>query len=394
MRTHAQLWIARSSPLPFDVSLDLPDSKNLLPIISCFLPYVSRWRDWTITVKGHASRSCLSHLGRVSVHPLARHLEIHLLDPVDRSNRDRSPVFTCTADDAGQVSVKIALSNLPSPDSLIPLHLTSLVITETLSHVVRTPDLLGMLCRCPNLEIFALHGTCVEEGILNNPPPIVALPRLHTLILDFLCIQRSVLSNLHLPALRELYLHRLNMDFSFDGYHVQEPGDSDDEAQDFSQSPSSDHQTGMGLRKLISCSNPPLEVLSMDLADMRTKDFAWVFDRLPRLRQFSILGSDMSDSVIRLLKPVLLMGGSGDGQHGMRVRLPRLTTLSLESCQQFSGDALVDAVIARVHYTDRVTPNETLSKVSVVNCTNFRQTHLQELSWFLAKRFEGGGNVP
>src|ERR1700683_1780689 len=63
---------------------------------------------------------------------------------------------------------------------------------------------------------------------------------------------------------------------------------------------------GMGLRKLITRSNPPLEVLDMDLSDMRSKDFTWCFDRLSTLRRFRITGSDMSDRVIDLFKPVFL----------------------------------------------------------------------------------------
>lgn len=200
-------------------------------------------------------------------------------------------------------------------------------------------------------------------------------------------MQRSILSHLHLPALRELRLRHLNMDDSLDGYHVEEYGDSDDEANDFSQSPSSDHHTGMGLRKLIQRSRPPLEILDMDLSDMRTKDFRWVFDRLPFLKQFSIVGSDMSDKVVQLFRPDPIpesVPGSGNGR--CRLRLPQLTTLKLFGCQQFSGDALVEALTARVVYTDAATPNETLTNVVVSGCHNFTANHGIQLSWYLHGR--------
>jgi len=282
--------------------------------------------------------------------------------------------------------MKITASSLPSPELINPLHFTSLDITETsFAHTVRSPQLLTFLARCPNLEHFYLHGVSYEEGVLSASPLVVTLPRLHTFLLDLVCIQRSVLSHLHLPALRELHLRHLNMDVFLDGYHLEEHGDSDDEAHDFSQSPWSDHHTGMGLRKLIQRSHPPLEILDMDLSDMRTKDFRWVFDRLPHLKQFSIVGSDMSNEVVQLFKPEpLTVPGSGDAH--CRVRLPQLTTLKLFGCQQLSGDALVEALSARVTYTDVATPNDTLANVIVSGCHNFTASHGIQLSWYLHNR--------
>ncbi|KAI9462246.1 hypothetical protein HD554DRAFT_2127600 [Boletus coccyginus] len=280
--------------------------------------------------------------------------------------------------------MKITASTLPSSEFINPLHFTSLDITESsFSHTVRSPELLSFLARCPNLEHFYLHGVSFEEGVLCASPILVSLPRLHTLLLDLVCIQRSILSHLLLPALRELRLRHLNMDASLHGYHVLEHGDSDDEARDFSQSPSSDHHTGMGLRKLIQRSCPPLEVLDMDLSDMRTKDFRWVFDRLPHLKQFSIVGSDLSNKVVQLFRP-RPVPGSGDRR--CRLRLPQLTTLKLFGCQQFSGDALVEALSARVVYTDAVTPNDTLANVVVSGCHNFTTNHGIQLSWYLHER--------
>jgi len=122
----------------------------------------------------------------------------------------------------------------------------------------------------------------------------------------------------------------------------------------------------------------------MDLSDMRTKDFRWVFDKLPDLKQFSIVGSDMSDSVVALFTPV----AHGDDEKQMRVRLPKLSVLRMYSCQQFSGDALVEALSARVRFTDRTTPDATLTKVVVSNCNKFTAGNAHELSWHLDGRLQ------
>jgi hypothetical protein len=381
VRTHAALWIARSAPLPFHVDVELADAERLLPIMSCFLPHLARWMDCRISFQGRTSHTTLSDLTLAAPRRVLHHLDIRLRAPL--ADDDADIFFSCGTHAFRHVSMKITASSLPSPRSIYPLHFTSLDIAESsFTHTVRSPELLSFLARCPNLEHFYWHGVSYSEGIVWASPTVVALPRLHTLLLDVVCIQRSVLTHLHLPALRELRLRHLNMDVALDSYHAKDHGDSDDEAHDFSQSPSSDHHTGMGLRKLIQRSHPPLEVLDMDLSDMRTKDFRWVFDRLSCLKQFSIVGSDMSDKVVQLFNPTV--PGAGDGR--CRVRLPQLTTLKLFGCQQFSGDALVDVLSARVVYTDAATPSETLTNVVVSGCNNFTANHGTQLSWFLHER--------
>lgn len=388
VRTQAELWIARSAPLPFHVDVELADFELLLPIMSCFLPHISRWMDCRLSYQGRTTYTRLSDLTLAAPRRILHHLDVRLRVPFDADGGDDDNIFfSCGTNNFRHVSMKITAFTLPSSEFISPLHFTSLDITESsFNHTVRSPELLSFLVRCPNLEHFYLHGVSYEESILDASPIVVTLPRLHTLLLDLVCIQRSVLSHLHLPALRELHLRHLNMDVSLDGYHLQEYGDSDDEANDFSQSPSSDHHTGMGLRKLIERSHPPLEILDMDLSDMRTKDFRWVFDRLPHLKKFSIVGSDMSDKVVQLFKPEPMpsVPGSADGQ--CRVRLPQLTTLKLFGCQQFSGDALVDALSQRVVYTDAATPKETLTNVVVSGCHNFTANHGIQLSWYLRSR--------
>ncbi|KAF9236479.1 hypothetical protein BU15DRAFT_76923 [Melanogaster broomeanus] len=387
IQAQAQLWIARSAPLPFDVDVDLADFERLLPIMSCFLPHISRWRVCKISFNGRTAYTSLSDLTLSAPRRVLHHLDLRLKVPFDGDGDDDDIFFSCGTNTFRHVSMKIAASSLPSPDLINPLLFTSLDITESsFTHPVRSPELLGFLAQCPNLEHFYFHGACHEEGILSTSPPVVALPRLHTLHMVLICIQRSVLSHLHLPSLRELYLRHLNVDFSLHGYHMTEEGDSDDEAHDFSQSPSSDHHTGMGLRKLISRSHPPLEILNMDLSDMRTKDFRWVFDRLTHLKQFLIVGSDMSNEVVRLFKPEPIKTNVGDSVRGVRVRLPQLTSLKLFGCQQISGEALVDALCARVHYTDVATPNETFTNVVISGCDGFMPHHGLELSLCLHGR--------
>ncbi|KAG1776208.1 hypothetical protein EV702DRAFT_1111035 [Suillus placidus] len=393
IRTQAELWVARSSPLPFNVVLKLTDFERLLPIMSCFLPNLARLMRCTVTYDGRTHETSLSDLTLSSPRRIMHHLDILLKSPFgDVSGEDEDDIvifFSCGSTTYRHISMKVATTKLPHAEMVNPLLFTSLDISETaFEHSVRSPDLLRFLAHCPNLEHLYFHGLCNDEGTLVAPPPAIALPRLHTLLLEEICNQRSILSHLFLPALRELHLRHINVDYPLEPYYVPEEGDSDDESHDFSQSPHSDLHTGMGLRKLLSRSRPPLEVLDMDLSDMRTKDFRWVFDKLPDLKQFSIVGSDMSDSVVALFVPFVVGDGNGDGQDGERmgVRLPQLSVLKMYSCQQLSGDALVKALRARVHYTDHATPDATLATVVISNCNDFTAGNAQELSWDLHDR--------
>ncbi|OAX34075.1 hypothetical protein K503DRAFT_473012 [Rhizopogon vinicolor AM-OR11-026] len=392
IRAQAELWVARSSPLPFNVVLRMSEFERLLPIMSCFFPHIARWMHCVITYDGRSFETSLSDLTLSSPRRILHHLDILLKTPFEDlagEDKDHNVFFSCGSAAYRHISMKIVTTKLPHAEMVNPLLFTSLDITETPhEYSARSPDLLRFLAHCPNLEHLYFHGFANDESTLDASPPAVALPRLHTLLLDEICNQRSILSHLYLPALRELHLRHINVDFELEPYHVPEEGDSDDESHDFSQSPHSDLHTGMGLRKLLSRSRPPLEILDMDLSDMRTKDFRWVFDKLPDLKQFSIVGSDMSDSVVALFAPVAHGDGDGEKQNGdqMRVRLPKLSVLRMYSCQQFSGDALVEALSARVQYTDRATPDATLATVVISNCNKFTAGHTQELSWHLDDR--------
>lgn len=163
----------------------------------------------------------------------------------------------------------------------------------------------------------------------------------------------------------------------------------------------SDHATGMGLRNLIRRCDPPLEVLEMDYADMRTADFEWCFDRLPTLRVFRIVASDMSDSVIRLLAPCrpayippdvdMDMAedemSMDDPEQGLRLRAPLLSVLDLAGCQRLTGDALVDALRSRDDFALACGEEGLLEEVRVFNCHRFSQEHAQMLEDALGTRF-------
>jgi hypothetical protein len=122
----------------------------------------------------------------------------------------------------------------------------------------------------------------------------------------------------------------------------------------------------------------------MELSDMRTKDFTWCFDRLSTLKRFRITGSDMSDRVIHLLKPVFL--SPDDDQRMVQLRMPRLSVLKLYSCQRLSGNTVVDTIGSRVRYTDEMTPDSTLENITLVDCTDFLPEHIVDLSKDLGSR--------
>ncbi|KAN0123282.1 hypothetical protein V8E52_002614 [Russula decolorans] len=336
----------------------------------------------------------------------------------------------------------VIMSKLPSPLTLSPLRFVMLSIKESaLTLSIRPDDLLRFLTVCPELEFFSFTGSLPElvitlEDTL-HPPPIVSLPRLRSLILHGTLATRIILSYLHTPALQELYLERLNVDSEFpvlnpylplpsrkatdpslvppqssstepqtntsehpsslnptENLHppsrslafgfecALEDGDSDDGFSDFSQSPHSDHATGMGLRSLLSRSSPPLSVLEMDYADMRTKDFAWLFSRARSLTDFRIVASDMADRVVRMLAP---------DENGTTL-LPRLRSLELVNCQRLSGTAVVEAIRARARATDgystdgRTVDVSPLEDVAVVRCANFTINDGLELAEVLGER--------
>lgn len=282
--------------------------------------------------------------------------------------------------------MNIRVSELPTAPSLVTLHFTSIVLQERSLTVHTQPrSILEFLSACPQLQTFFFTGWQHDDEVITAPLPVVRLPALHTLHLRSTCGARTLLSYIDAPSLTELYLSHLNVDFQFHhgpAAYLREPGDSADEAHDFSRSRWSDHATGMGLRRLLARSNPPLRVLDMDWSDMRTKDFRFVFARLALLEQFYIVASDMSNTVLELLRPFGGAGGNNNAQaQMMQVYLPRLRTLELASCNQLSGAVLVDVLSERVRVTDKLLPAQAsrLQQLTITECDGFTEGHAQML---------------
>ncbi|KAI0304536.1 hypothetical protein B0F90DRAFT_1625508 [Multifurca ochricompacta] len=403
----ANFYLARSSGLPFDVDINLMSRDSLLPLLSPFLNHLGRWRSCTIGGAKEEAVRFGEFWDAGNGEPKLEELDIGILDPAEMDEMadhiqvqatqegDTTPPGTFKPYTISLTSnllfMTVMLSKLPSPLTLCPLRFVTLFITEnSLTLNIRPDDLLQFLTVCPELEFFSFTGSMSEpfitpEDIL-HPPPIVSLPRLRSLVLHSTLTTRILLSHLHTPALRELYLKHLNVDFQArpptSAQCALEDGDSDDEFSDYSQSPHSDHATGMGLRSLLSRSAPPLRVLEMDYADMRTKDFAWLFFHAQSLTEFRIVASDMADRVVRMLAPDV--NGA--------VLLPRLRSLGLINCQRLSGTAIVEAVRERARTTDGpATEGRTidvfpLEDIAVVGCANFTINDGLELAEVLGER--------
>ncbi|KII90862.1 hypothetical protein PLICRDRAFT_39465 [Plicaturopsis crispa FD-325 SS-3] len=425
-RALSEIWLVRSSPLPFDVEVDVGDRDMLLPLLVPFIPHVQRWR--RLTVNGPGSHDETLDIAGFSPISVPR-LQITLRDTSELSTRYESTFV----EHALGLSLNVPMMTLPPAVRLAPQHysFTRLHISERTFDYHPTPrDLLSFLAVCPSLEHFAFDGGLQDVGELpvrqGSTLPVPVLTHLHSLRIYATCAARTLLSHIYAPTLSHLVLEFLNVEVDPpDALHgddlLYEDGDSDDEAHDFSQSPYTDHATGMGLRNFIKRSRPPLQVLEMDYSDMRTKDFRWCFDRLVQLTKFRIIASDMSDSVIQLLKPetVSAVPGNGHaagsgisasdaavGEDVTRVRLPRLRDLYLYNCQQLSGDAIVDAIGARTRYAKVLADSPTgklpypgaqanqqptleqLEDVIISGCDGFTERHAHLLSRDLRGRLQ------
>ncbi|KAI0631954.1 hypothetical protein C8Q77DRAFT_1060219 [Trametes polyzona] len=415
----AQWWIYKAGPLAFDVRVEAHTIDMILPMLSPVLSQMSRLRKCVVAgthqeefdfsmYNFDRDRPCLVDELNILVKGVSA---IFAADTDSDATEDRpfSNIFRLHGppDAPPELSMHFSLYALPLASAMKPLAVPSLSITEFSLDV--TTDVVRMLnfLRClPLLETFHFAGWPQDgEPILPGLLHPVRLPKLRILLLRSTCSVRAILAHLDAPALEELYLEHTNVDFELrtDPYVAQhapaEEGESDDEAHDFSQSPWSDHATGMGLRALLRRARPPLRVLHMDYADMRTKDFRWCFDRLDRLREFRIVGSDMSDRVVAMLAPVrrrpflsfgLAHPRDGDDARGAwGVRLPALAKLAVWHCQRVSGDALVDALRERTRFTDLAAEEgrtATLESVAIVGCSEFRFEHAQRLAESLGER--------
>ncbi|KAL1950678.1 hypothetical protein VTO73DRAFT_5802 [Trametes versicolor] len=415
----ARWWTYKSDPLPFDIRVSAQTIDMILPLLSPVLSQMQRLRRCAIAGTHEEefdfskydfdrSRDCLVDELTIHVKGIAAVDALGLNADSDSTDGRPTNIFRVHGppDEPPELSMHLSVPTIPLARFMKPIPITSLCITEisleVITDVVRMLDFL----RCmPLLETLHFSGWPQEaEPILPGLLHAVRLPNLRILLLRSTCSVRALLSHIDAPALEELYLEHTNVDFELrtDPYITQqatpEEGESDDEAHDFSQSPYSDHATGMGLRALLRRSRPPLQVLHMDYADMRTKDFRWCFDRLDRLREFRIVGSDMSDRVVGMLAPFrrrwLAFGlanlkEADDPRGSWAVRLPSLTKLTIWHCQRLSGDALVQALQERVRLTDWAAEEgrgETMESVAIVGCSEFLQQHGQQLEGTLGER--------
>ncbi|KAF8158389.1 hypothetical protein B0H34DRAFT_708604 [Crassisporium funariophilum] len=387
----AALWTHRSQPLQYDVELNVNDADSILPLISRLLPSIERWRSCRLTGKGE-EEVVMDDLEDLTPESLT-HLHIILHDYAVAEfddDDDALSKITFAPTCPGQTfsfAMNVWLSQVPAARLLSPLRFTHVTIKEGGQVGLHTQAecILDFLTACPELESFYLDGW-LHLGSINGDLPEVYLPNLVMLHLKSTCSVRAILSSLNTPRLQYLYLEHLNVDFQLQGEYREE-GDSDDEARDYSQSPWSDHATGMGLRRLISRCNPPIKLLEMNFCDMRTKDFRYVFDRLPLLEDFRIVASDMSDKVINLLRPIAQNSGDTSST-SMQLRLPQLQILKLVNCQRLSGKAIVDSLVERVKWTDMDDTDCTLVEVTIVGCEGFTPWDQHILSKTLRSRLK------
>lgn len=391
LRAQARLWTRLSAPLPFVVDLHVESPDLILPLLSTFTSVLHRWQG--LTISGNREESITFSEAFPSFQSLdclfiSIREELEEPDLIDDDHIDTQRTFEPSSPFLpDHIAMHIRLTELPSSLSLTPLQFTTVKITlDSIGIPLQPASLLDFLSACSEIEEFTLTGWIhdVEQPSLCNR--VVKLPHLHTLELQSTCTARAILSSIDCPNLEELILSHLNVDFRLPG-DFDEDGDSEDEAHDFSQSPWSDHATGMGLRRLISRCSPPIRVLEMNFSDMRTKDFKYLFDRLPYLEDFSIVASDMSNTVINLLRPfgTALAEGVQEAQ-SMHVRLPMLQSLELRNCHRLSGQVVVDVLTSRVKYTDRFTPKSTLSEVAIIGCDSVTAQHAFSLGMELRHR--------
>lgn len=385
LHRRAKLFLERSQQVPIEVSIWADHVDYVLPILSPMLSSIPRWR--TFATEGFRTE----HLDMTQVPEVTSALVIHIHDYDSEDLEDGEPgedspfaVLHPTFDMAG--GMELWLTALPPSNQLVAMHFTRLTITESISNAAQTSisAITGVLYACPALRHFRFEGWIPDEGhsTFTYVPPstVVELTYLQSLCIKTTTMTRGILSSIIAPRLDHLILTYLNIARPVDVEpRLEEPGESDDEASDFSESPWTDRATGMGMRTFISHSLSPIRKLDMDYSDFRTKDFIWAFDRLEYLEEFRIVGSDMSDKVIGLFGPAL---GSR-----MKLRLPKLSYLGLFACQRLTGDAVVAALVQRAVMTDSNSEYSKLRLVRISGCGGVTAEHNNLLSAALGSRF-------
>lgn len=378
-----ELWSRNARPLKFDIHLNDTSHEYVLPILSPLLPYVDRWRYLAFCDRPEEA----IEMEQYGLHPdQLTHLFVNLYNSDGDSweyGMDDPRISFCEIEGTSEYALNVTLAFLPGSYLLPRLRFAHIALIEGGQNSINASpmDILEFLVASPELESFFLSGFPHDEP---DPTrcPLVRLPNLITLHLKNTCFVRILLSNLDASRLQNLILSHINVSYPLLTSGTASEGGSDDEANDFSESPSSDKATGMGLRKLLKRSSPPLRMLNMDFSDMRTKDFQYVFDRLSCLEDFVIVGSDMSDKVVNLLRPISFP----DAEASLYIRLPRLRKLGLINCSRMTGGAIVRAIRDRVAWSDFHTPLWTLVEVDVASCSGVSPAHRLELQQFLGNR--------
>ncbi|KAF9645788.1 hypothetical protein BDM02DRAFT_3069027, partial [Thelephora ganbajun] len=392
LQRQTSIWLANSSPLPFNVTVDFQShsQEQFLAIISILIGGLDRWKSCTFVRGKHKEVVDISGIvvvdEAVGLRSQSDEDGLDLEDSDDEDDDDdmdlegKLPTFRRLR--TGSIILNYPVPNLPLPSQINPMGITVLTITETGLSPPNPIRLLRFLTAFPEIETLTFDGHALEPDYdEDDVPPVVTLPKLYELTIGSTCSIRMILSHLVVPGLTRLYLQHLNTDAIIPNQPTGEDGDSEDEAHDYSQSPSSDHATGMGLRMLQKRSNPPLRVLDMDYSDLRTKDFLFCFDHFSLLREFRIVASDMSDKVIEMLAPY-------DGPSGRReIRLPYLKELELYHCQRVTGRAVVSALRERASFVDRSPIHPRMDHVSVVGCAEVLPEHNLTLSAIFGSRF-------
>lgn len=432
VRNKTRLWFKRADTLPVHVNLDTRRRDSLLPMLSYLIPELHRWGEITFLERRLHFRFTPRPMSTAGM-PLAdARLESMLVTiqplrdvPTDLTtslNQIHSPSLnTYTHDqrsrsvvnfqDTNAVYLKellvLGVRSLPSPETVLPFStVTTLTLVNQSTDIdFPTHQSIPFLSAFPALQSlrFSNHN---ELAMVLDPDyrpdcssivPVV-LPHLRFLVVMGICSSRCVLSHLATPNLSALHLIHINSSTEYDHPRMYEPGDSDDEANDFSRSPWTDHATGMGLRNLFRNGVPPLRELVMDYADLRTKDFKWLFERMPGLETFHIVASDLSDNVVRALivSEAAQSSHTGDLDSDVcmdstveqqqqktrespgKILLPRLSRLKLAKCQRMTGDTVVLMVRSRVRAAveGRVTM---LKELGLMECSQVSESHSLEL---------------
>ncbi|TFK99491.1 hypothetical protein BDV98DRAFT_571052, partial [Pterulicium gracile] len=400
-RRLAHLWLERAKPLQLSLEMDIDANSEILPLLIPFLSCLSRVakikpgvdHDW-VEVDSHR------WLERSDGAPVQVFLDFMLLQP---DLEDIEPLRFNPTECEGYISIRAYQLPHLGPDrrtdTLRFLRLTEYTdfMTDLAPH-----EILSFVSSFPQLDYFRFDGWCHPyEPCAPLSEPVV-LKQLKLLTLHETCMARPLLSELYTPVLSSLALSTLNIGFALDEYESSLVGDSDDESNDPSQSPWSDHATGMGLRLWIQrtirttgyC--PILERLAMDMSDLRTKDFLFVFDHLELLGEFLITGSDMSDTVVGFLGPFSLEDPTDPEKMVTRLRLPRLRTAWFGECNRFSGEVVVKTFTERLHFTDTASqenidghsPFGTLQYLGIGGCQLFYPRHEDALREVLGERFD------